>query len=393
MPKYNFDKIIPRENTACVKYDLRKEFFGTSSIMPLWVADMDFETPDFVREAVMKRAAHPIYGYTFRTESFSQSIINWMKKRHGWEIQKDWVSFSPGVVPALNMAVLAFSNPGEKVMVQPPVYFPFFTAVKNHGRELVYNQLKEYNGNYEMDFEDLEKRIDEKTRILLLCHPHNPVGRLWSKQELETLVEICARKNVLIVSDEIHSDLMLNGNVHVPLATLSQKASEISLTCIAPSKTFNLAGLGTSALIIPNQDHRKKYEKILDDLHVGMGNLFGIVSLEAAYNEGEEWLEQLLVYLSENFKVLNKFFLSRIPEVKVIQAEATYLIWLDFRELGLKGKALKEFIIEKAGLGLNDGPSFGPGGDGFQRINIALHRAKLMDALEKLENAVNRLRS
>ncbi len=391
--QYNFNKIIPRENTDCVKYDLRKEFFGTTSLMPLWVADMDFETPDFIREAVMKRATHPVYGYTFRTESFSQSIINWMKKRHGWEIQKDWVSFSPGVVPALNMAILAFSNPGDKVIVQPPVYFPFFTAVKNHGRELLYNQLIEKNGRYEMDFSDLEKRIDEKTKILLLCHPHNPVGRLWSKQELETLVEICARKNILIVSDEIHSDLMLNGNVHVPLATLSRQAADISLTCIAPSKTFNLAGLATSALIIPNQEHRKKYEKILDDLHVGMGNLFGIVSLEAAYNNGDEWLDQLKVYLSENLAELNKFFLSRIPGIKVIQAEATYLIWLDFRGLGLKGKALKEFIIEKAGLGLNDGPSFGPGGDGFQRINIALPRARLFEALEKLEQAVNGLRS
>jgi cystathionine beta-lyase len=294
---YNFDKIIQRENTACVKYDLRKAFFGNDTILPLWVADMDFETPDFIREAVIKRASHPVYGYTFRTESFSQSIVDWMRKRHHWEIKKEWVSFSPGVVPALNMAVLAFTKPGDKVIVQPPVYFPFFTAVKNHGRELVYNQLIEKDGRYEMDFDDLEKKADEKTRLLLLCHPHNPVGRLWGKKELETLVDICARKNILIISDEIHSDLMLNGNVHIPLATLSQKAADISLTCIAPSKTFNLAGLSTSALIIPNENLKKEYEKILDHLHVGMGNIFGITSLEAAYNHGEEWLDQLLQYL------------------------------------------------------------------------------------------------
>jgi cysteine-S-conjugate beta-lyase len=390
---YNFDKIIQRENTACVKYDLRKEFFGNATILPLWVADMDFETPDFIREAVIKRASHPVYGYTFRTDSFSQSIIDWMLKRHHWEIKKNWVSFSPGVVPALNMAVLAFTKPGDKVIVQPPVYFPFFTAVKNHGRELVYNQLIEKDGRYEMDFEDLEKKADENTRLLLLCHPHNPVGRLWSKKELQTLIDICDRKNILIISDEIHSDLMLNGNVHIPLATISQKAADICLTCIAPSKTFNLAGLSTSALIIPNENHKKEYEKVLDHLHIGMGNLFGITSLESAYNHGGEWLDQLLQYLNQNFRLLNEFFVSRIPGVKVIQAEATYLIWLDFRELGLNNKELKEFIIEKAGIGLNDGPSFGPGGDGFQRINIALPRQCLIEAMERLEKAVNALKT
>jgi len=391
MMTYDFDKIILRENTSCVKYDLRKEFFGTASVVPLWVADMDFETPDFIRDAVIKRASHPVYGYTFRSDSFQRSIINWMGKRHNWEIKKEWVAFSPGVVPALNMAVMAFTSPGDKVIVQPPVYFPFFTAVKNHGRQLVYNQLSEKNGRYEMDFDDLEQKIDEKTKLLLLCHPHNPVGRLWSRTELETLVEICTRKNILIVSDEIHSDLMLKGNVHVPLASLSQQAADISLTCIAPSKTFNLAGLATSALIIPNEAHRKVYEKILDDLHVGMGNLFGITSLEAAYDGGEEWLGQLLAYLDQNLELLNNFIFSRIPGIKVVPAEATYLIWLDFRGLGLKGKELKEFVIQKAGIGLNDGPSFGPGGDGFQRINIALPRKILTEALEKLERAVKEL--
>ena len=391
--KYNFDKIIPRENTACIKYDLRKEYFGDDAILPLWVADMDFETPDFIREAVMKRAAHPVYGYTFRTGAFSQSIIRWNQKRHNWPLQKEWISFSPGVVPSLNMAVLAFTKPGDQVVVQPPVYFPFFTAVKNHGRELIYNQLVEKNGLYKMDFEDLERKTGEKTRLLLLCHPHNPVGRLWSKTELETLVEICHRKNIIIVSDEIHSDLMLKGNKHVPLASLSQKAAGISLTCIAPSKTFNLAGLSTSALIIPNPDHKKAYEKMLDNLHIGMGNLFGTVALETAYNQGEEWIEQLLAYLNNNLSILNDFFKTRIPAVRVIQPEATYLVWLDFRELGLNKKELKEFIIRKAGIGLSDGPSFGPGGDSFQRINIALPTSVLITAIERLEKAINALKS
>jgi cysteine-S-conjugate beta-lyase len=243
-----------------------------------------------------------------------------------------------------------------------------------------------------MDFEDLERKIDDRTRLLLLCHPHNPVGRLWSKQELGTLVEICARKNVIIISDEIHSDLMLNGNIHIPLATISKKAAEISLTCIAPSKTFNLAGLATSALIIPNETHKKTFDKILEDIHVGMGNLFGITSLEAAYNGGEEWLAQLLNYLDGNLLLLNSFISSRIPGVRVIQPGATYLVWLDFREFGLNNKELKEFIIHKAGIGLNDGPTFGPGGDGFQRINNALPRKVLIAAMEKLEKAVKAIR-
>lgn len=386
---YDFDKITQRENTSCVKYDLRKEFFGKADLLPLWVADMDFETPGFIREAVIERANHPIYGYTFRSASFNDSIIRWMKLRHAWDINKDWISFSPGVVPALNMAVLSYTRPGEKVIVQPPVYFPFFTAVKNHDRELVYNQLRETNGRYEMDFEDLEKKIDDKTKLLLLCHPHNPVGRLWSKHELEQLVDICHRKKIIIISDEIHSDLMLNGNMHIPLATISPQAAEITVTCIAPSKTFNLAGLGSSALIISNEDLRKSYEKTLDHIHIGMGNLFGITSMEAAYNMGEDWLDQMLVYLNGNYEFMKEFFEKRIPKIKIIEAEATYLIWLDFRSLGLSDKALKEFVIQRAGLGFNDGPMFGPGGSGFQRINIALPRVMLKKALEQLEKAVN----
>jgi len=386
---WNFDETVGREGTDCIKYDLREQTFGRKDVIPMWVADMDFKTPEFIVKKLHDRLRHEIFGYSFRPPEYFDSIISWMKKRHNWEIEKDWICFCPGIVPELNLCTLTYTRPGDSIIVQPPVYFPFFTAVKNHGRELVYNQLLEKNGHYEMDFDDLERRMDERTRLLLLCHPHNPVGRLWTKQELETLVEICARKNVMIVSDEIHSDLMLHGNIHIPLASLSEKAAEISLTCIAPSKTFNLAGLSTSALIIPNEGYRKTYEKMLDNLHVGMGNLFGIITLEAAYNEGEDWLRQLLAYLDENYKLLTDFFASRIPMVKVIPADATYLIWLDFRKLGLKNKELKEFIIDKAGLGLNDGPSFGPGGDGFQRINIALPRKSLLDALEKLEKAVN----
>lgn len=391
MTSYNFDKIIQRENTSCFKYDMRKVFFGDENIMPLWVADMDFETPDFIRQAVIRRANHPIYGYTFRSPSFASSITEWMRKRHGWEVQADSVSFSPGVVPALNMLVLAFTRPGDRIIVQPPVYFPFFSAVKSHRRRLVYNQLLEKNGRYEMDFEGLEKLIDPRTKMLILCHPHNPVGRLWDQEELKKLVDLCNRHQILIVSDEIHSDLVLGGKKFIPLATLSPEAATGSITCIAPSKTFNLAGLSTSALIIPDPEKRKIYEKKLEELHVGMGNLFGLVSLEAAYREGEEWLEQLLGYLDGNLNFLSAFLENRIPEIKLIRPEATYMAWLDFRALGMNDKELKEFVIKKAGLGLNDGPSFGPGGKGFQRINFALPSARLEEALRKLEKAVNDL--
>jgi cystathionine beta-lyase len=286
------------------------------------------------------------------------------------------------------MAVLAFTKPGEKVIVQPPVYFPFFTAVKNHQRELVYNPLIEKEGKYYMDFVDLEKKIDKKTRLLFLCHPHNPVGRLWSPGELKTLAEICIRKNVLIVADEIHSDLILNGNVHVPFASLSDETAKISLTTISPSKTFNLACLSTDALIIPDPEIKKLYEKILDDLHIGMGNIFGNISLEAAYNHGDQWLSELLDYLNTNLRILNEFLSLKIPGIRVIQPEATYLVWLDFRGLGMNHKKLKDLIIHKAKLGLGDGMLFGPGGRGFQRINIALPSSGLLLALERLEKAL-----
>jgi cysteine-S-conjugate beta-lyase len=283
---YNFDEIIQRENTDCVKYDLRKKFFGDENVIPLWVADMDFASPDFIKQAIIERAAHGIYGYTFPSENLYSSIANWLLRRHSWNIDKNWILFTPGIVPALNLAIIAFTQPGEKVIVQPPVYFPFFSAVKNNNRNLVYNQLQEINGRYEMDFRDLEKKIDKKTKLLLLCHPHNPIGRVWEMDELNHLIEICADNNITIVSDEIHSDLMLYGKKHTPLASVSETAAKISVTCMAPSKTFNLAGLASSALIIPDPDLKRTFEKTADQVHIGMGNIFGMTAMQAAYEKG-----------------------------------------------------------------------------------------------------------
>ena len=389
--KYNFDEIINRENTNCLKYDLRKKYFGDENVFPLWVADMDFASPGFIQEAIIERARHPIYGYTFPPDEFYNSITSWMQRRHGWTIKNEWISYTPGVVPALNLAIQAFTIPGDKVIVQPPVYFPFFSSVKDNKRELVYNQLIIKNGNYEMDFDDLERKIDGRTKLILLCHPHNPAGRVWKTEDLLRLVRICEKNGIIIVSDEIHSDLMLHGNRHVPLAAVSDSASKISITCIAPSKTFNLAGLSSSALIIPEGKLKRAFDREIDRLHLRMGNIFGITAMQAAYEKGDEWLGQLLAYLDGNIDLIAGFFHERIPEVKVFIPEATYMVWLDFSGLGLSDADLRKFIISEAGLGLNDGPSFGPGGTGFQRLNFALPREKLVHALEILEKAVRTL--
>ena len=389
--KYNFDEIISREGTSCIKYDLRKKFFGNENVIPLWVADMDFASPEVVRQALIERAMHPIYGYTMPPEGLFTSVINWMQRRHGWRVEKNWISFTPGIVPALNLSVMAYTQPGDKVIIQPPVYFPFFSAVRNNNRHLVYNQLKEKNGKYQMDLKDLEQKIDRKTKLLLLCHPHNPIGCVWERDVLENLVYLCAKNNIKIISDEIHSDLMLNGNKHIPLASVSETAANISITCIAPSKTFNLAGMASSALIIPDPELKKIMDKVIDQVHIGMGNIFGMTAMQAAYENGDDWLDQLLKYLEANLDLIIDFFHHRLPGIKVYIPEATYMVWLDFHELKLNGKQLRDFIINEAGLGLNDGPSFGPGGKGFQRLNFALPGSRLLNALEQLEKAVNKL--
>ncbi len=316
-------------------------FLVNPDVRPMWVADMDFAVPPFIVDAIISRARHPVYGYTFRPQAFFDSIISWMSRRHGWEVKKPWISFSPGIVPALNMAVLAYTEPGDRIIVQPPVYFPFFTAVRNHGREIVHNGLINRNGTYVMDFDDLEEKA-RTAKMLILCHPHNPVGRAWTREELETLAGICRKHEVLILSDEIHSDLIYNEGHHIPLLSLPETANH-TVSFYAPSKTFNLAGLSTSVLIIPDPVLRQKYEKTLDNLHIGMGNIFGSEALMAAYNQGEDWLRQLLQYLEGNYRYLEEFIGERLPEVGVTQTRATYLIWLDFRKLGMDDAKTEEF--------------------------------------------------
>lgn len=385
---YNFDEIIPRRNTDCVKFDILQDVFGTEDVLPMWVADMDFETPDFVINAIKERVNHPIFGYPVKPESYFTSQITWLEDRHHWKIEKDWIQYCQGVVPALNLIVHGFTKPGDKIIVQPPVYFPFFSAIKTNKRIQVDNPLKLENGRYTFDFDDLKKKIDTDTRILFLCHPHNPGGRSWTKVELTKLAEICIENDVIIISDEIHSDLNLPGTKHIPTASISPEIAEHVVTCIAPSKTFNIAGLGTSSVIISNPSHRKKFQDSMESIHIGMGNIFGITASVAAYTHGEEWLGNVMDYIQGNVGLVVEYCKTRIPKIKPMKPEATYLIWLDCRDLGLNDKELKEFMIEKARLGFNEGPMFGAGGEGFQRMNVGCPRSVVKEALERLEGAV-----
>ena len=388
--KYNFNEIVNRENTASVKYDLRKQIFGNENVIPMWVADMDFRTPDFIIDAVKERAEHEVFGYSFRPKSYFESIINWVKRRHQWKIKEEWISFSPGIVPAVNMAVLAYTNPGDKIIVQPPVYFPFFSAIQNNKREQVENPLKLVNGRYQMDFDDLEKKLPD-TKMLILSNPHNPGGSVWRKDELQKLGELCIKHNVLVLADEIHSDLVFKGNKYIPLASISEEIAQNTVTFIAPSKTFNMAGLATSSVIVSNKELKEQYDQMLDTIHVGMGNIFGTAASEAAYNKGDQWLDQLLDYLTENINFLESYLNNNIPQIKMIRPEGTYLVWLDCSELDLKGKDIKDFMIEDAKIGLNDGRMFGAGGDGFMRINVACPMQVLEKALTQLKKAINEI--
>ncbi len=391
MKHYNFDEIVPREGTNCMKYDARAWIFKREDVLPLWVADMDFRTPHFIVDALRKRAAHEIFGYTFRPDSFYASIEGWMKRRHGWNIRREWISFSPGVVAGLSFALEAFSAPGDGVIVQPPVYFPFFEVVKKKHRKVIENPLQLVNGRYTFDFEDLKKKAEGNAKILLLCNPQNPGGMVWTRGELEQLMDVCRENGILVVSDEIHSDLVFNGYRHIPVASLSRKAAGNSVVLMAPSKTFNVAGLASSVVIIPDKQKFLRYEEVLQAGHLGMGNIFGSVALEAAYSQGDQWLDQLMDYLWENYLFLARFFEKHLPKVRVMQPEATFLVWLDFSQYGMDDKALFRFTVEKARVGLNNGDRFGTGGSGWLRLNFGCPRPVLEEALLRLKNAFDSL--
>ncbi len=386
-----FDQVIERRNTSSVKWDLVEQLYGSDDVLPMWVADMDFPAPKPVVDAIVARAQHGVYGYTTRPGSAYEAIEQWASTRHHWMIEREWISFSPGVVPALAFLLDALSEPGDKVIIQPPVYHPFAFTIRENGRQIVNNHLIFENGQYRMDYEDLERKASEGARLMILCSPHNPVGRVWTREELARLGEICLRHGITVISDEIHSDLILPGQEHTPFASIGPEFAQNSVVCTAPSKTFNLAGLQTSVVIIPNKELRERYNAVLDRLHLGLPNTFGLTAMEAAYRHGGEWLDELRAYVSENLRYLQDFLDREAPAIKVVQPEGTYLVWLDCRELGLDTEGLARFMREDAKVGLDDGHIFGPGGDGFERINIACPRSVLQEGLGRIAGAVRRL--
>lgn len=387
--KYDFDKHIERKNTNSVKWDGMDEVFGTKDVLPMWVADMDFLSPPKVIEAIEKRAKHGVYGYTLKNEAFYGSFIKWVEKRHGWKVNREWIVATPGIVSAIALAILTFTDLGDEIVLQPPVYYPFFRMVKGLGRKIIYNPLKIEDGCYTMDFKDLEKKMSNKIRMLLLCNPQNPTGRVFTEEELEKIGDICKKNGIIIASDEIHADIVYKGYKHIPIASL-KTFSENTITFMSPSKTFNIAGLNTAMAIIPNEKMLKEFSVTLESMGLGIGNVFGLTASQSAYENGEEWLEELLNYLKENLEFLKDFVCKHIPQIKVIEPQGTYLVWLDFNFLKMSDRELSEFILEKAKVALDDGYIFGPGGSGFQRINIATPRSILREGLERIERAVKK---
>ncbi len=385
MPQYNFDEILERENTDAFKLELRQFFFGTNDVLPLWVADMDFKAPSAVINAIQERAQHEIYGYTIRDSKFTGAIKYWLESQHQWTIDESWIKFIPGVLASLVIAINEFSEVGDQVIIQTPVYPPFHSIVKENNRELVKNTLVEKEGYYTIDFDLLEKQAsDPKAKIFVFSNPHNPVGRAWTKEELERIGEICIKHDLLIVSDEIHSDLCLFGHKHLVLANLIPELKNRIITGMAPSKTFNIAGLSTAYAVIEDDVLRSRFEKRLSAYQMHMGNLFGGVALTAAYNEGAEWLAELKKYLEKNALFVKDFIQANMPEVGFVLPEATYLLWLDFRKWNVKHSELKKAMIQIGKVGLNDGLSFGVEGEGFQRLNIGSPLAVIKEGMERI---------
>ncbi len=385
---FDFDREIPRTGTSSVKHDGRAAYFGTADVLPLWVADMDFAAPEAVTRALAARAAHPVYGYTFYPDSLFDALIAWLKKRHGWEIEREWIIMAPGVVPSLHAVVMAFARPGEGVIAQPPVYFPFFSAVTSTGRRLILNPLRLENGRYTIDFPRLEQCAADGARLLLLCSPHNPVGRVWNREELTEILRIARQYHLLVLSDDIHADLVYPGRQHTVLATLAENSDQL-ITAVAPSKTFNIPGLGLSSLVVPDPAHRAAIKQVFNTLHLGNSNPFSITAFEAAYREGESWLDSLLVYLRDNRDFVSAYLGQHLPAIRLIQPEGTYLLWLDCRDLGMSDRQLKDFFVHHARVGMNPGTVFGEGGSGFMRLNIGSPRRVIADALRRIANALD----
>lgn len=386
---YDFDTVIDRSGTYSDKWDYLKRYYGEDGMLGLWVADMDFACPPCVVDAVVKRAGHPIYGYTEIDEnnSFYDGMISWYERRHNYHIEKDWIIFASGVIPAINYAIQAFSDEGDKIVIQEPVYHPFKNSILSNRRVPLINELKYDGEKYVMDLEDLERKIDEKTKILILCSPHNPVGRVWTRKELTAIGELALRRNLLVIADEIHGDLVLGENEHICFPSISEEFSNHTILCNAPTKTFNFPGLQGCSIIIPNADIRAKYEAYLERFHLQGPTPIWMAATEAAYLGGEAWLEELLEYLRGNVAFLDEFLKKELPQARLIPPDGTYMCWVDFRGTGLTPDEINDRIIKKAKVAFNDGAMFGESGAGFQRVNVACPRSILREAFERITAA------
>lgn len=389
--KYNFDTVVDRSDNFAAKWTEMDKKYGTNDLLPMWIADMDFKAAPCIVEAIRNRLDQEIYGYTTRPDSYNESIVNWVSKRFGWNIKKEWLIFSPGVMPSISLIIQELTDKNDKIMIQEPVYSPFNSIVKANDRELVISPLiKEENGNYVMNYAEIEANIKD-VKLFILCNPHNPVGRVWTKEELIKLGDICIRNNVKVISDEIHCDIILKGHKHTPFGSISEEFAQNSITCMAPTKTFNIAGLQMSQVILPNEDDFNKLETAFTRIDIKRNNAFSLVATEAAYNHGEDWLDEFLEYLEGNIDFAVKYIQDNIPALKVNKPEATYLLWVDFSKLGKSDDEIAKALVEKGKIALNNGPSFGIGGSQFQRINLACPRSMVEEGLSRIKTAVESL--
>ena len=388
--KYDFDTIVDRYNTGSVKYDTAERSGMPADVMPMWVADMDFRAPDEIVSRMRQLCDFGVYGYTMVTDSYFDAVRNWFSSRFDWEVERKWLVTTPGVVFALSAAVKAFTEPGEGVLIQRPVYYPFTEVVENNGRVVVNSSLRYDKGSYAIDYEDLEAKLArDDVKLMLICSPHNPVGRVWTRDELSKVCRLCLKYNVKMVSDEIHADFVFANREHVPLTSLSEQVRENCVVCTAPSKSFNLAGLQISNIFIPNRDMRHAFRRELEKTGLFGVNMVGLCACQAAYESGGEWLDQLKEYLEGNIQFLKSFVNEHMPRIKVVDTEGTYLVWMDLQELNLVDQ--KDFIVNKAGLWLDTGSMFGDEGRGFERINVACPRTVLEEALNRLKRAYDAL--
>lgn len=386
---YDFDKIVDRTGSGDLKHEVLAERYGRADLLPLWVADMDFETPEFITDALRRRLEHSLFGYTVEPKDYWPTVQKWIKDHHGWDVKMEWLSYIPGIVKGIGMVINVFTKPDEKVIIQPPVYHPFRLTPEGNGREVVYNPLKENSdGSYSMDFDNLEEVADDKCKVLILSNPHNPAGIVWDKDTLARLAEFCYDHNILVISDEIHCDMALWGNTHVPFATASDKAAQCSITFGAPSKTFNIAGIVSSYSIIPNDEIRNRFYTWLAANELNEAPMFSPIATIAAFKNGEQWRKAMLHYVEQNIIFMEEYCKTHLPKIKPLRPEASFLVWLDCRALGLNHEQLIDLFVNKAHLALNDGEMFGKGGAGFMRVNVGTPRAILTKALEQLTKAV-----